>query len=132
MPAATLEKLVQLATDGATVAFMDGLPGDVPGLADLAQQQTKFKSLVSQIKFDSADAPVKKAKVGSGTILVGSDADALLAQTGAIREPMADKGLWFVRRTSAGRFQLFHRQPWRDSGGWLGHARPRGQIRRSS
>jgi len=107
MPATTLEKLVALAKSGATIAFVERLPGDVPGLADLERQQAKFKELISQIKLENGDGQVKKAKLGNGTVLVGPDVDALLAQAGAIREPMADNGVWFVRRTSAGGFNYF-------------------------
>jgi hypothetical protein len=106
MPAATLEKLVQLANDGATIAFTRSLPSDVPGLADLQQQQARFKSLISQIKLDS-DSGIQKAKLGKGVVLVGPDVSALLAEAGAMREDMADKGVWFVRRTSQGGFNYF-------------------------
>jgi alpha-L-rhamnosidase len=106
MPATTLEKLVQLAKDGGTVAFMDHLPSDVPGMSDLEQQQAKFKSLLSQIKFEIS-TPVKEAKLGNGTILLSSDVGALLTEARAIREPMVDKGIWFVRRTSPGGYNYF-------------------------
>jgi hypothetical protein len=107
MPAATLEKLIDLAKAGATIAFEQRLPGDVPGLADLAQQQAKFKELISQIKFEAGGGPVKTAKLGGGAILLGSDVNALLAQAGAWREPMMAKGIWFVRRTSAEGYNYF-------------------------
>jgi hypothetical protein len=106
MPAATLEKLVQLAQGGGTIAFVDHLPNDVPGFSDLEQQQAKFKSLLGQIKLEG-DAPVKKAKLGNGTILLSSDVNALLTEAGAIREPMVDKGIWFVRRTSGAGYNYF-------------------------
>jgi hypothetical protein len=107
MPAATLEKLVQLANAGATIAFVRGLPGDVPGLADLEQQQAKFKSLISQIKLEAGGSGIQKAKLGNGAVLVGPDAAALLAQAGAMREQMVDDGVWFVRRSSEGGFNYF-------------------------
>jgi hypothetical protein len=102
MPAASLEKLIDLARDGATIIFLNNLPGDVPGLADLEQQHAKFKTLIAEINLaKTTDPRIQSAKLGAGTILLGPDVDALLTQAGVKREPMADNGLWFVRRTSA-------------------------------
>jgi len=95
MPAASLEKLIDLARDGANIIFLGNLPGDVPGFADLEQQRAKFKTLMAEIKLEK-----NKAKLGSGAIWLGPDVDSLLAQTGVNREPMVDNGVWFVRRTS--------------------------------
>ena len=108
MPAATLEKLVGLANDGATILFLKNLPTDVPGLSDLNTQRAKFKALLGRINLDAAGANgIQSAKVGAGTILVGPDADALLTQAGVAREPMVDQGVWFVRRTGNGGLNYF-------------------------
>ena len=42
IPFETLEKIIQLAKNGATVIFQ-GFPKDVPGLNDLAKRRTRFK-----------------------------------------------------------------------------------------
>jgi len=43
MPLASLEKLINLAREGATILFVNNLPADVPGLADLKEKRAKFK-----------------------------------------------------------------------------------------
>ena len=101
MPEATLAKLLDLANQGATILFIHQLPGDIPGENDLAARQAKFKDLLAQVKLGAILNPgIQTASVGAGTILVGPDADVLLTQAGVAREPMVDKGVWFVRRTS--------------------------------
>jgi hypothetical protein len=101
MPAATLEKLIHLTRDGATIIFLGNLPGDVPGFSDLAQQRARFKAMLAEIKLEKTSDPnVERAKLGKGAILLGADVNSLLAQSGVKREPMVDNGVWFVRRTS--------------------------------
>ena len=108
MPAASLEKLIGLANDGATIVFLKSLPGDVPGLGDLTAQHAKFQTLIGEIKLaPTSVSDIQSAKLGSGTVLVGPDADALLARAGVVREPMVDNGVWFVRRTSPDGFNYF-------------------------
>jgi hypothetical protein len=108
MPAASLEKLIALARDGANIIFVGNLPGDVPGLADLQQQRARFKALMGEIKFEKTGDPrIEQAKLGSGFILFGSELDALLAKAGVSREPMMDLGVWFVRRASAAGLNYF-------------------------
>jgi hypothetical protein len=108
MLAASLEKLISLARNGATIIFLNNLPGDVPGLADLEQQRDKFKTLLGEIKLEkTGHPPIQAAKLGGGAILLGPELDALLTQAGVVREPMADNGVWFVRRTGAAGLNYF-------------------------
>lgn len=101
MPASTLEKLLILAGQGATILFVQQLPSDVPGFSDLSARQATFKQLLGKVKLTPTSTPgLQMAPAGAGTILVGPDADVLLAQAGVLREPMVDQGIWFVRRTS--------------------------------
>ncbi|MCX7048947.1 MAG: glycosyl hydrolase [Candidatus Sumerlaeota bacterium] len=101
MPLASFEKLLDLAGSGATIIFHDRLPGDVPGLGDLAKRREAFQKALAAIKLaDSADAKLKQAKLGRGRILVG-DLEAALAQAGVARETMADRdGVVFIRRAN--------------------------------
>ena len=99
MPGETLEKLIALARNGATILFAKNLPSDVPGLANLESRRGKFKTLVDQIQLEQTDDPlIQKATIGKGAFLVSADMDALLKQSGSRREPMMDDGVWFVRR----------------------------------
>jgi hypothetical protein len=100
IPVETMEQLVRLARGGATVAFLGGLPEDVAGLNDLARKRVRFAAAKTALAVSSSAgaAPVARKRVGAGTVLVGSDVDALLAAAGARREPAVDLGVKLVRR----------------------------------
>jgi hypothetical protein len=99
MPEASLEKLTALARSGATILFVKNLPSDVPGFGNLEARRSKFKALLGQLKLEpTADPLVRKATIGKGVFLVSDNVDALLKPSKALREPMMDDGLWFVRR----------------------------------
>jgi hypothetical protein len=92
MPLETLEQLIVLAKNGATVVFDKQPPSDIPGLADLASRRASFKGLVDQIKTGS---------LGKGRIVVGAWDTALRpAAAAALQEPFATDGhLAYVRRS---------------------------------
>jgi hypothetical protein len=96
MPVETFEKIVRLATDGATV-IMEQLPEDVPGMGKLSERRAKFQELKKSLKFAPASGTIQKATVGKGVILIGNLHD-LLKQAKIRREAMFDKGLQCIRR----------------------------------
>ena len=99
IPIETMEQLVRLAEGGATVALYRGLPEDVAGLADLAEKRARLAAIKSTtLRLPSSTRDVQRVSVGRGFVLAGSDLDALLAATGARREPAVDLGLKLVRR----------------------------------
>ena len=49
MPAETLDKMLQLAHNGATVIFQN-FPNDVPGLSNLEGRRKKLKQLIASVK----------------------------------------------------------------------------------
>ncbi len=102
MPVETLEKLAQLARNGATILCVDNLPQDVPGLSDLPVRRAKFQSLIQEIKNGLLD---KKAKedfarhaLGKGAFFVGADLEEMLSATKVQRETLTDDGLEWIRR----------------------------------
>jgi hypothetical protein len=102
MPPASLERLLRLARSGATIAFVDQLPEDVPGLANLEDRRAAFRALRDTVKLGEADGSgLRRAALSRGTVLVGANADLLLHAAGVMREPMVDEGLRFVRRAHA-------------------------------
>lgn len=102
MKAETLQKIVDLAKDGATIIVYKNLPSDVPGYAQLNQNRSIFKSLTSQLNFGSTDiGDVKSAKIGKGIFFMGDDLQQLLHAAGIRRESMVEKGLQFSRRKNA-------------------------------
>ena len=84
MPEETLGQLARLAEAGAAVIFEQHLPQDVPGLSDLPQRRAKFAEQKTRI-------------VQAGAVMT-DDLESALSQAGAVREPMVDLGLKYVRR----------------------------------
>ncbi|HWA09416.1 MAG TPA: glycosyl hydrolase [Opitutaceae bacterium] len=97
LPLPTLQRLLALANDGATVLFLDALPADVPGYGRLAERRTAFKAALAGLQLAPAADGSAESKVGRGRVLVGPLAP-LLAAGGVSREPLAETGLRFVRR----------------------------------
>ncbi|WP_295117831.1 glycosyl hydrolase [uncultured Chitinophaga sp.] len=92
LPLETLQKLLQLVNNGATLLVYKQLPQDVPGLGNLAARQAAFKKLISGIRFNSEG----QAIIGKGKIIIHKDINELLA-AGKVRQEQMD-GLEFVRR----------------------------------
>jgi hypothetical protein len=112
MPPETMERLKQLAGDGAVVIFQDGLPKDVPGLGELDKRRKRLQGITADLGFRDAaselrEAPIREAPVGKGRFLVGSLEAALrAAQVG--RETLVDRGeLMFVRRKDGAERRYF-------------------------
>lgn len=100
MPVETFANLLDLARAGATVAFVGDLPSDVPGLHQLEERRRRLEAAKREIRFGEPDsAGIRGATLGSGRILVGDDAGALLQASGIVREPLTDLGARFIRRT---------------------------------
>ena len=122
LPVETLRHLVDLARNGATILVQGAFPGDVPGLAHLAERRREFRDLVAQI--DLQDLPgtdLRQARVGRGTVLAGGNLAALLAQARIAREPMVDAGLRCIRRREPDGFDYFIvNSGTRPVDGWIG------------
>lgn len=99
VPLATLERLIAMAENGATVVVHRRLPEHVPGLGTLDERQAALQKLMRRLTFTDTETPgVQSASVGAGTVLLGDDLKPLLSRAGVQREPMVDNGLRFVRR----------------------------------
>jgi alpha-L-rhamnosidase len=101
LPLETMQKLLQLAEDGATIIIFGNLPAGVPGLGNLSERQSSFKKLIAGLNF-TAEANIKKAAVGKGFFLMGDDLLALLTSAKIKKETMVDNGLQYVRRQYTG------------------------------
>jgi hypothetical protein len=81
LPLETAKKLYELATNGATILFIDQYPNDVPGLKDLEMRKNKLKKLVN--KFPHADfATTQVDKLGKGIIITGKNFNELFEAAG--------------------------------------------------
>lgn len=103
MPVRTLEALVSLAKEGATVLFFDRLPETVPGYGDLDARSEEFEKIKSNLDFKTVDQyeALHAAEVGDGRILHSEHHDQLMKAAATPREPMVDSGLKFIRRRRA-------------------------------
>jgi len=100
IPVATMQKLLNLAEQGAVILFQHDLPTDVPGFGDLQNRRAEFQKMLSAIKLtEVATSRIRKAIVGDGELLVSGDVEELLRQAGVSREPCVDIGIRFVRRS---------------------------------
>ena len=97
LPLETLQKLVTLAQQGATIIIHKALPGDVPGYSTLAKRQAAFKALLAPLKFTTANG-IQQAVSGKGKFILGDDLQQLLTVAKVPQETMAAQGLQCIRR----------------------------------
>jgi hypothetical protein len=101
MPVATLESILKLAKNGATVIFQQ-LPEDVPGLNDVEGRRNALKSTLAGLSFTDAGNGVKKAALGSGQLLMADDVQKALEYKNLNGETLTQTGLKFIRRAIPG------------------------------
>jgi hypothetical protein len=117
IPLPTLQKLLSLAKDGATVIFEDHLPVDVPGQADLAGRRAALKQLLLPLSTLAVGPGDERA--GKGRVVVGELEEAL-SRAKVPREAVCDhKGTRFVRRSHPeGRHYFIANQGSETMDGW--------------
>jgi hypothetical protein len=99
----TLQHIIRLAEQGATVLFLDHLPVDVPGWHDYKLRKQNMAASMEGLSFDENHT----ALAGKGRIIIGNDLNRLFDLAGIIREPMVDEGLVFTRRASQASMNYF-------------------------
>jgi hypothetical protein len=108
IPLETMEHLIALAREGATIAFYRGMPEDVPGLHDLARRRAALRTLTRSLLFAAGpSAGMKHAFVGNGRLLLGDDLSSLVTAAGARYEPAVASGLQLVRRRERDGYTYF-------------------------
>lgn len=101
MPVDVLQKLVNLARQGATVVFLENYPTDVPGYGQLAKRRAQFKSASAKLPAAKTFLVSESHSVGKGRVITGSDYAASLALCGIKPESMRiNEGLHCIRRTN--------------------------------
>jgi hypothetical protein len=101
MPLETLEKLSSLANQGASIVFVDDMPGAVSGYANVEEKTGRFNEIVGGLKAQIANGESTKEP----SIQSGDNLDVLLANSGVRRETMVDAGIHCIRRKNGeGRF----------------------------
>ena len=115
MPADVLEKLMNLAKEGATIVFLDQYPEDVPGYAGTEARRADFNRALAEIK--------KMGGVSGNDrrVIFGTDYAGTLAQTGVAAETMkTDYGLSCIRRSNEeGHHYFISALTGKDTGAWI-------------
>jgi hypothetical protein len=122
MPPATLERLLTLASAGATVIFVERLPADVPGFSHLEEQRARLARLLRRVVLSAPDRiGIQRAAVGLGEVLVAPTAQMALDRVGVRRERLTDfAGVTLLRRRRPDGYDYFIANHGRDSiGGWV-------------
>ncbi len=100
LPLTTLQKLVALSKQGATIIFHDGIPSMVPGLSDIDNKQKQFDALIRELRFIITNAAgISNATSGKGMFWQGTEIKYLLANADIRHEMyLADNKLQSIRR----------------------------------
>lgn len=97
MQPSTLAKLLDLARKGAKLIFIDSMPDDVPGLADLKKRRKALHKLTKSLPAMSDKATA--TPFDKGEIITGKDFASAIALTGAKPETLrTEKGVSMLRR----------------------------------
>ncbi|HZZ28090.1 MAG TPA: glycosyl hydrolase [Pirellulales bacterium] len=103
LPPQTLEKLLFLVKQGATVMVQAALPSDVPGWNDLEKRRTALQAMVKSLPApENKSSGVSDIHLDAGHIFIGQKLTALLAQGAILPETMVGQGLQYIRRQGDG------------------------------
>ncbi len=97
MPVATLQQIIRLAEEGATIV-LEALPEDVPGLSELDQRRKALKTLLASLRFSTDANGLRVMQRGKGRLVLADDIQRTLLQVGVSKEELTDAGLKFIRR----------------------------------
>ncbi|HTY86451.1 MAG TPA: glycosyl hydrolase [Candidatus Acidoferrum sp.] len=127
MPLETFKQLLTLAKKGATVIFENSLPSGVPGFNKLDKRHAEFKKLVSSLSFRKRETPAgnwEEARLGKGFIF-RQDSIAKLFCVNAAHEPIAERGLFCIRRSFDDGWNYFiANRTTTNFNGWISLAHP--------
>ena len=101
MPHETLAMLMNHAETGGTVIFVGGLPEDVPGFGRLTERRAAFAAELARLRWPEQNRGPRMAEIGTGRVVVVSDAAGVATHAGARIEPVAARGLGCLRRKTA-------------------------------
>jgi hypothetical protein len=101
MPLDTARRLVDLAKAGATIVFLGKLPTDVPGNSDLVNRKEQLATIFAEAKGEGV-IPIPR-----GSFVVPGNPKHVLAALGGHPEPLAERGLRFIRRKQADGWSYF-------------------------
>ena len=108
MPPETLEKLSQLAREGAKIIFTEHYPENVPGLKDYRKRENRMKKMINTLP-EANFAQSEVSKWGNGNIITGKDFNELLTMSGIYSESFSQsfKGQYIRRKNETGYHYFF-------------------------
>jgi hypothetical protein len=98
IPLETFQKLIQLADEGATIIFPDGLPENFSGYTNLDKKKTQFQDLINKV----IHPIMKNEKANDGFILMDDSLSILLSQSEVRKESLQELGISFIRKKESG------------------------------
>lgn len=96
IPLTTIQKVINLAQEGATIILQNDFPKDVPGLNDLKHRQEVYQNIKNDFKF-IIQSDYKSSQVRKGRLFKGNNLKTILNDIEVLPEPMTKNGLWFNR-----------------------------------
>lgn len=101
MPITTLQNIINLAENGATV-IMQAFPEDVPGLNNIEESRKELRRIIKALNLKDKGDGISELIIGKGKLIVSNDVQKGLEYIKLQREEMADIGLKFIRRSIDG------------------------------
>jgi hypothetical protein len=98
IPLLTMERLLALARDGATLIVVENFPAHVTGHKDSESRERKYQEMIRQLNIDKANP----TSIGKGSIIVSENIVDALNTSKILREEIADHGLNFIRKKMNG------------------------------
>lgn len=102
MPVETMQKLLQLSKEGATVAFLNRLPDDVPGLNRVAERKQLLQNAVAQYKLFPKISEYFRKPFEKGWVMYGSSLKDVLENAPIrckVESITKEYGASFIRRS---------------------------------
>ena len=96
IPLATIQKIIDLVKEGATVILQNDFPKDISGLNELKQQQSVYQTLKNEVKFKTK-GDYESSQVENGKLVKGNDIKTILSNIKIFPESLVENGLWFDR-----------------------------------
>ena len=109
-----------MAEKGTKVVFMGHFPKQVPGFAQLKEQNNELSVLKEALSLKKEEDSIQEYSIGNGVAFVGSDFEKLLHLVEVNREPLVDNKLQYIRLKDH-RSTIYFISNWTDEtfSGWI-------------
>lgn len=108
IPYKTLERLKELAKDGAKIVFVGQYPSDVPGFSQLSERRDSLYSILKELPREENFEEENVHRFGKGVIVTGSNYKKLLDHCHVKTEPFKTRfGGEYIRREHRNGYHYF-------------------------